>query len=102
LLEFIWIIHLNSYEEILINLKGPIPVFSNGLYCLNPCVKVGGAKSISTILLVDVEVGGFSPYIYVPILLEKDTPKNYNLEFQLENPKVVNQYFPLLAIALPP
>jgi hypothetical protein len=75
LLEFIWIISLNSYEEILTNLKDPIHVFSNGLYCLNPLVKVGGATSISTILLVNVEIGGFPPYIYVPILLGKDTPK---------------------------
>jgi hypothetical protein len=32
---------------------------------------VGGAISISTILLVDVEVKGFPPNIYVLILLEK-------------------------------
>ena len=31
LLEFIWIVPLNPYEEILINLKGPILMFSNGL-----------------------------------------------------------------------
>ena len=30
-LEFIGIVPLNSYEEILINLKGPIPVFFNRL-----------------------------------------------------------------------
>jgi hypothetical protein len=46
---------------------------------------VGGATSISIILLVDVEVGDFPPYIYVCIdPLEKDTPKNYNWEFQLK------------------
>ena len=90
LLEFIWIIPLNPYEEILINLKGPIPVFPTGLYCLNPWLKVGGATSISTILLVDVKVGGFPPYIYVLILLGKDTPKTTIGSFQLENPKVVN------------
>jgi hypothetical protein len=41
---------------------------------------VGGATSISTIFLIDVEVGGFPPNIYVSIL-EKDIQKNYNWSF---------------------
>ena len=50
-----------------------------------------GATSISTILLV-VEVGSSSPYIYVPILLGKDTTIiELSLEVpSLENPKIVN------------
>ena len=50
-----------------------------------------GATSISTILLVDVEVGSSPPYIYVPILLEKDiTTIELSLEVpSLENPKAL-------------
>jgi hypothetical protein len=36
---------------------------------------VGGAASISTILLIDVEIGSFPPYIYIRILLGIYTPK---------------------------
>ena len=51
-----------------------------------------GATSISTILLVDVEVGSSPPYIYVPILLEKDiTTIELSLEVSsLKNLKIVN------------
>jgi hypothetical protein len=38
---------------------------------LGPLVNVEGATSISTILLVDVDVGSFSSYIYVPTPLPK-------------------------------
>ena len=34
--------------------------------CLGPLVNVEGATLISTILLVDVDMGSFSPYKYVP------------------------------------
>ena len=51
---------------------------------------MGGTTSISTILLVDVEVGGSHPYIYLPILLGKDTPKTTIGISSLENLKVVN------------
>ena len=51
---------------------------------------MGGTTSISTILLVDLEVGGSHPYIYVSILLGKDTPKTTIGSSSLENPKVVN------------
>ena len=33
---------------------------------LGPLVNVEGATSISTILLVDVDMGGFSSYKYIP------------------------------------
>ena len=51
-----------------------------------------GATSISTILLVDVEVESSPPYIHVPILLEKDiTTIELSLEVpSLKNPKIVN------------
>jgi hypothetical protein len=49
---------------------------------------VGGTTSISTILLVDVEIGGFPPYIYVPILLGKDTTKTTIGNSNWKNPKV--------------
>ena len=38
-------------------------------------VKVDGATSISTILLVDVDVESFSPYIYMYQPLGQMTPK---------------------------
>ena len=51
---------------------------------------MGGIISISTIVLVDVEVEGFSSlYICIDPPGKRHT-KNYNWEFQLENPKVVN------------
>jgi hypothetical protein len=95
---------------------------------------VGGATSISTILLVDVEVGVFLP-IYVLILWKKThqkttmekkgqtqcqrLPHEWGLGKEITEAKsyphrnsterqlrtqdlVVNRYFPLLAIALPP
>ena len=40
---------------------------------LGPLVNVEGAASISTILLVDVDVGSFSPYRYVPTPWAKHT-----------------------------
>ena len=40
---------------------------------LGPLVNVEGATSISTILLVDIDVGSFSPYKYVPISWAKHT-----------------------------
>ena len=36
-------------------------------------VNVEGATSVSTILLVDVDVGSFSPYIYLPTPWAKHT-----------------------------
>jgi hypothetical protein len=40
---------------------------------LGPLVKVEGATSISSILLVDVKVKSFPPYKYVPTLWVKHT-----------------------------
>ena len=62
-----------------------------------------GATSISTILLVDVEVESSPPYIHVPILLRKDiTTIELSLEVpSLENPTIVNYCFPFLTTALP-
>jgi len=43
---------------------------------LGPLVNVEGATSISTILLVDVDVGSFSPWKYVPTPWRKHTKTN--------------------------
>jgi len=53
---------------------------------------VEGATLTSTILLVNVEVGSSPPYIYVPILLEKDIITNRTIIEvpSLKNPKIVN------------
>jgi hypothetical protein len=53
---------------------------------------VEGATSISTILLVDMEVRSSPPSIYVPILLGKDiTIIELLLEVSsLKNPTIVN------------
>ena len=52
---------------ILINPKGPCIYLLMGFNdYLGPLVNVEGATSISTILLVDIDVGSFSPYIFVP------------------------------------
>ena len=40
---------------------------------LGTLVNVEGATSISTILLVDVDIGSFSPYKYVPTPWAKHT-----------------------------
>ena len=52
---------------ILVNLKGPCIYLLTGFNdSLGLLVNVEGATSISTILLVDVDVGSFAPYKYVP------------------------------------
>ena len=43
---------------------------------LGPLVNVEGATSISNILLVDVDVGSFSPYKYIPTPWAKHTKTN--------------------------
>jgi hypothetical protein len=65
---------------------------------LSPLVEVGGATSISTILLVDKEVQSFPLYIFLYQPPEERHNKNYNWEFQLENPKVVKILFCLFSL----
>ena len=49
-------------------------LFTNGFNdYLGPLVNLEGATSISTILLVDIDVGSFSPYKYVPTPWAKHT-----------------------------
>ena len=49
-------------------------------------VNVEGATSISTILLVDVDVGSFSPYKYVPTPWAKNTKTTIRGAPSLGNP----------------
>ena len=64
------LIFLNAQSPcviILINLKGTCLYLLMGFNVyLGPLVNVEGAISMSTILLVDVDVGSFSPYKYIP------------------------------------
>ena len=53
---------------------------------LGPLVNVEGATSINTILLVDVDVGSFSPYKYVPTPWAKHTKTNIRGAPSLGNP----------------
>ena len=59
---------------------------------LGPLVKVEGATSISTILLIDVDVESFSPYIYVLTPQAKHT-KTIRRAPSLEIPRIVNYNF---------
>ena len=52
---------------------------------LGPLVNVEGATSISTILLVDVDVGSFSPYKFVPTPWAKYTKTTVRGAPSLEN-----------------
>ena len=59
---------------ILINLKGTCLYLLIGFNVyLDPLVQMDSATSISTVLLVDVEVGSFSSYISVPTPWAKHT-----------------------------
>ena len=71
---------------------------------LGPLVNVEGAASISIISLVDVEVGSFSPYKYVPTLWAKHTKTIIRGAPSLRNPSCSKLDFspPLvIAVALP-
>ena len=61
---------------ILINPKGPCIYLLMGFNdYLGPLAQVDGATSINTISLVNVDVGSFSPYIYIYQPLEQSTLK---------------------------
>ena len=81
----------SSCAIILINLKGPciyLLMGSNDYF--GPLVNVEGATSISTILLVDVDVGSFSLYKYVPTPWVKYTKTIVREPLVWEIPRVVN------------
>ena len=59
-----------------------------------------GATSISTILLVDVDVGSFSSYIYLPTPWAKHTKTTVRGAPSLENPSYSKLYFSALSLAV--
>jgi len=69
---------------------------------LGPLVNVEGATSVSTILLVDVDVGSFSPYIYLPTPWAKHTKTTVWGAPSLGNPSCSKSDFshPSLAVAV--
>ena len=69
---------------------------------LGPLVNVEGATSISTISLVDVDVGSFSSYIYQPTSWAKHTKTTVKGTPSLENPSCSKSDFshPSLAVAI--
>ena len=68
---------------------------------LGPLVNVEGVTSISTILLVDVDVGSFSPNKYVPTPWAKHTKTTVRGAYSLGNPSCIKLDFFLLVVALP-
>jgi hypothetical protein len=85
----------------LINLKGSYIYLLMGLNdYLGLLTEVNGATSISTILLVDVKVESFSPYIYVHIPWAKHTKTTVRGALVWQISDVVNYIFFLLL--LPP
>jgi len=72
---------------ILINLKSTCLYLLMGFNIyLGLLVQVEGAMSISTVSLVDVEVGSFSPYIFVPTPWVKHIKTIVKEGFSLKNP----------------
>ena len=69
---------------------------------LGPLVNVESATSISTILLVDVDVGSFAPYKYVPTPLAKHTKTTIRGAPSLGNPSCSKLDFspPSLVVAV--
>ena len=68
---------------------------------LGPLVNVEGVTSISTISLVDVDVGSFSSYIYQPTPWAKHTKTTVRGAPSLGNPSCSKLYFsPPLAAAV--
>ena len=68
--------------------------------CLGPLVQADGATSISTISLVDGDVGSFSPYIYLPTPWAKHTKTTVWGAPSLGNPSCSKLYFSPLSLAV--
>ena len=87
---------------IVINLKGPCIYLLIGFNdYLDPLINVEGATSISIILLVDVDVGSFSPYKYIPTPWTKHTKTTVSKAPSLGNPSCSKLDFsPPLAVAV--
>ena len=89
---------------ILINPKGPCIYLLMGFNdYLGPLVNVEGAILINTILLVDVDVGSFYPYKYVPTPWAKHTKTTVRGAHSLGNPSCSKSDFfspPSLAVAV--
>ena len=69
---------------------------------LGPLVNMEGATSISTILLIDVDMGSFSPYRYIPSHWTKHTKTTVKGAPSLRNPSCSKLDFspPPLAVAV--
>ena len=67
---------------------------------LGPLVNVEGATSISIILLVDVDVGSFSPNKYVPTTWVKHTKTTVRGASSLGNPLCSKLYFSPLSLVV--
>ena len=67
---------------------------------LGPLVNMEGATSISTILLVDVDVESFSPYKYVPTPWAKHTKTSVRGAPSLRNPSCSKLDFSPLSLAV--
>ena len=86
---------------ILINPKGPCIYLLMGFNdYLGPLVQVDGATSISTISLVDVDVGSLSSYIYQPTPWAKHTKTIVSGAPSLGNPSCSKLYFSPLSLAV--
>jgi len=86
---------------ILINHQGPCIYLLMGFNVyLGPLVNVEGATSISTILLVDVDVGSFSSYKSIPTPWAKHTKTIVRGAPSLENPSCSKLYFSALSLAV--
>ena len=87
--------------NILVNLKGPCSYLLMGFNdYLGPLVNVEGVTSISTISLVDVDVGSFSSYIYQPTPWAKYTKTTLRGAPSLRNPSYSKLYFSSLSLAV--
>ena len=100
------LIFLNAQSPcaiILINPKDPYIYLLMGFNdYLGPLVNVEGVTSISTISLVDVDVGSFSPYIYLSTPWTKHTKATVRGAPSLENPSCSKLDLFLLLLPSPP